>query len=374
MREGWLRLDDTDQQGGTLSFGGEWTLATATELDGRTRAMDPQTVTAVDLSAITRMDTAGAWLIHRTIAEIRGAGREVVATGLPERFGSLFDDVGRADLPDQLEERGPTWLTDMVLRVGEASFGLFREGRRLLSFYGMLLVKGGRLVVQPHRLRLTSLVHHLEQTGLYAVPIVALLSFLIGIVLAYQGADQLRRFGAELLTVNLLGLSILRELGALMTAIIVAGRSGSAFTAQIGTMKVNQEVDALETLGLDPVDILVLPRILALMVALPALTFLSDLVGIIGGGLMSWAVLDIPPDAFARQFREAVPINHLWVGLMKAPVFAFIIGMVGCYEGLKVTGSAESVGAQTTRAVVEAIFLVIVVDAGFSILFSTVGI
>ena len=367
---GWV---EADAETGAVRLGGDWTLATATELDRQLVRRDRAMPSRVDLSGITRLDTAGAWLVHRVLGDLPEAARTVEATGLPDRFHSLFQEVARADRPVELAEPSPHWFVDMLARLGEASFGLAREGRALLSFFGMLLIKTARLFVQPRRLRFTSLIHHMEQTGLHAVPIVALLSFLIGVVLAYQSADQLRQFGAELFTVNLLGISILRELGVLITAIIVAGRSGSAFTAQIGTMKVNQEVDAMETIGLDPVDILVLPRILALVITLPLLAFLANVVALVGGGLMSWIVLDIPPDAFTRQFQQAVPIVHLWLGLIKAPAFAFIIGMVGCYEGLKVTGSAQSVGAQTTRAVVEAIFLVIVIDAAFSILFSTLG-
>ncbi|MGH6718260.1 MAG: MlaE family ABC transporter permease, partial [Alphaproteobacteria bacterium] len=230
-----------------------------------------------------------------------------------------------------------------------------------------------RTAVRPARLRFISLVNHMEHVGLNAMPIVGLLSFLIGVVLAYQGADQLRRFGAELFTVNLLGVSVLRELGVLIASIIIAGRSGSAFTAQIGTMKVNQEVDALLALGLDPIEILVLPRAFALILTLPLIVFYANLMGLAGGALMSLFVLDLSLGQFVRQLNEAVTTTTFWVGMVKAPVFAFIIALVGCYCGLKVKGNAESVGRMTTQSVVEAIFLVIVTDAAFSILFSYLG-
>jgi phospholipid/cholesterol/gamma-HCH transport system permease protein len=210
----------------------------------------------------------------------------------------------------------------------------------------------------------------MEQTGLNAMPIVGLLSFLIGVVMAYQGADQLRRFGAEIYTVNLLGVSILRELGVLLAAIIIAGRSGSAFTAQIGTMQVNQEIDALRTLGLDPVEVLVLPRLFGLVLTLPLLVFFADAMGLLGGGLMTWASLGITTPQFLEQLRGAITEWTLWVGVIKAPFFAAIIAMIGCYEGFNVTGSADSVGRLTTQSVVESIFVVIVADAAFSILFS----
>jgi len=210
----------------------------------------------------------------------------------------------------------------------------------------------------------------MERTGFDAMPIVGLLSFLIGVVIAFQGADQLRQFGAEVFVVNLLGISILREMGVLLTAIIVAGRSGSAFTAEIGTMKVNEEVDAISTIGLDPVEVLVLPRLFALVVTLPLLAFFADMMGLAGGALMSFATLDINLAQFLRQLQSAVAVHHFWVGIVKAPVFAFVIAMVGCYQGLNVARSADSVGRLTTRSVVEAIFLVILLDALFSVLFS----
>jgi phospholipid/cholesterol/gamma-HCH transport system permease protein len=247
------------------------------------------------------------------------------------------------------------------------------EGCRLLSFFGQTMLTFMRVMLRPAKLRLTSLTHHLEQTCLNALPIVGLIAFLIGVVMAYQGADQLRRFGAEIFTVDLLGVSILREIGILLTAIVVAGRSGSAFTAEIGAMSVNQEIDALRSLGLDPVEVLVLPRLLALMIALPLLVFVADILGLIGGGLMAWTVLDISPGRFLTQLDSAIGPATFWVGMVKAPVFAFLIAMVGCYQGLQVSGSADSVGKQTTKSVVVGIFLVIVFDALFSIMFSYLG-
>ena len=222
------------------------------------------------------------------------------------------------------------------------------------------------------RLRLTSLAHHLEQTCVNALPIVGLIAFLIGIVMAYQGADQLRRFGAEIFTVDLLAISALREIGILLTAVVVAGRSGSAFTAEIGMMKVNEEVDALRTMGLDALEILVLPRLLALMIALPLLAFFADIMALFGGGLMCAFVLDISPSQYLARLSEAIWPRTFWVGIVKAPVFAFVIAMVACYEGLTVDGSAESVGRNTTLGG-HRHFLVIVFDAIFSILFSSLG-
>jgi len=230
-----------------------------------------------------------------------------------------------------------------------------------------------RTAKNPSRLRVTPLVYHMEQVGLNAVPIVALISFLIGIVLAYQGATQLRQFGAEIFTVELVSISVLREIGILLTAIIVAGRSGSAFTAQIGSMKLHEEIDAMRTLALDPMEMLVVPRVLALILVLPMLGFISDMMGLFGGLLMCWTVLDIMPGTFIARVEEWVPLSHFWVGIIKAPFFALMIGLIGCYEGLKVEGSAESVGRLTTKSVVESIFMVIVVDAFFSVYFAEIG-
>jgi phospholipid/cholesterol/gamma-HCH transport system permease protein len=218
------------------------------------------------------------------------------------------------------------------------------------------------------------MVFHVEEVGLNALPIVGLVSFLIGVVLAYQGAVQLRQLGAEIFVVDLIAVAVLRELGVLLTAIMIAGRSGSAFTAQLGTMKVNEEVDALRSLGLDPLEVLVLPRCIALVISLPLLTFFADLMGLLGGGLMAWIELDIGPAVFLERLRDAVSPSSFWVGIVKAPVFAVIIAVIGCYEGLQVRGSAEAVGRHTTRAVVESVFVVIVADALFSVFFDLIGV
>lgn len=361
-----------------LRAAGDWDIAAAarleTELDS-VPATGGQHVT-LDLSGLTAIDTAGAWLLHRTRERLAAAGAAVRVVDAPPDLAGLMEAVDEAapQPPPALSGPGEGPLVRFVGGIGRATVDFGRESLALLNFLGMLVVRLGGAVVHPRRLRAVSIVHHMEATGLAAMPIVGLLSFLIGVVLAYQGADQLRQFGAEIFVVNLLGISVLRELGALITAIIVAGRSGSAFTAQIGTMKVNQEVDAMRTLGLDPVDILTLPRVIALMVTLPLLVFYADIVALFGGAVMSWAALGITFPQFMGQLQSAVDLSQFWVGMVKAPVFAFTIAMVGCYQGLKVGGSAESVGRLTTTAVVQSIFLVIVLDAIFSIIFATMGV
>jgi phospholipid/cholesterol/gamma-HCH transport system permease protein len=353
---------------------GDWLVATAAELDGRLRSLDlPQgRRVMVDLAGIERLDTAGAWLVLRTEHDLAARGNTVELRNLRASFNPLFDQVrGRgagAPLPHPIPPHHT--LVGFVARIGEVTLRLVRRSYSILGFFGLVAITLAELVRHPRRLRLTATIVQMEHTGLNATPIVGLLSFLIGVVFAYQGADQLRRFGAEIYTVNLLGIAILRELGVLLTAIIVAGRSGSAFTAQIGTMQVNEEIDALRTLGLDPIEVLVVPRVVGLVMTLPLLVIYADFLGLLGGCLMSWATLGISIPTFIDQLHSAIGEWTFWVGVIKAPFFAAIIALVGCYEGFNVERSADSVGRLTTQSVVEAIFIVIVADAAFSIMFS----
>ncbi len=348
----------------------------AAVLDSQLRQYDPGDAreTRLDLGALRTFDVAGAWLLHRLMRDLRARGREVMVDAMDSALAGLLETVGRCDRPPPPPEPRANPVVAIVAHVGLATIQVGEAAAELLRFLGQTVVVLGRQIGSPSRIRFRALVALIEKTGLNAMPIVGLISFLIGVVLAYQGADQLERFGAEIFTVNLVGIGVSREMGVLLTAIMLAGRSGSAFTAQIGTMKVNEEVDAMRTLGMDPMEVLVLPRVLALMVSLPLLTFFADLMGLLGGAVMATVALDISFFQFARQLNAEVPFSALWIGLVKAPVFAFIIALVGCFEGLKVSGSAESVGQRTTRAVVEAVFLVIVLDAVFSILFSVLGI
>ncbi len=359
-----------------MAAGGLWDIRHAAELDALLGRWQPPSADsfAIDAAEIESLDTAGAWLLHRTIAQAEAAGARVVVTGLKPEHEILLAQVEANDVPMVAAPKPPSSLTALVLRLGAATDGAVREGLGFVAFLGLVVAVLVRTLARPARLRLTSLVYHMEATGLNALPIVGLISFLIGVVLAYQGATQLQRFGAELFVVNLIAVSVLREIGILLTAIVVAGRSGSAFTAQIGSMKVREEVDAMRTLGLDPVEVLVLPRILALVLTLPLLAFFSAMMGLLGGGLMSWLALGIQPGLFVERLNDAVSIWSFWVGIIKAPFFALLIGVVGCYEGFQVSGSAESVGRRTTKSVVEAIFLVIVADAVFSIFFAVVGV
>jgi len=374
--QGWYRTG-WDEGHWVLAAGGRWDLASIQRLAPALGTLSPERrpdSVFFDLSQVDALDTSGALVIERLADRLRGQGLTVAVVGANPAVVALMMEVHRAAKapPAEVERHRP--VHDFLERVGRGTVSVAHDSYALLSFFGLVAITLGRIIRNPRRLRLVPFFHHLEQVGLNALPIVGLLSFLIGVVLAYQGADQLRRYGAEIFVVNMLAIGILREIGVLMTSIIVAGRSGSAFTAQIGTMKVSQEIDAMQTLGLDPVELLVVPRLLALMVALPLLGFYADVVALLGGALMSQFALGITMGQFLTQLQLAVTPATLWVGLIKAPVFAVVIALVGCYEGMRVTGSAESVGRLTTRSVVESIFLVIVLDALFSILFSWLGV
>ncbi len=372
---GWFK---TEREGERLRViaGGSWETGALSALDGGLRrlAREPVRFASIDLSAVDSMDTAGAWVLYRTRRDLRARGVAAEFEGVDRSHADILARVEKGDVEQTLVRDELHPVIALIAHIGEASLAVFQECASLLSFLGVTVITLGRSIIRPRRIRFTSLVSHIEQVGLNAIPIVGLLSFLIGVVIAYQGAEQLRQFGAQVFTVNLLGISMLREMAILMTAIVVAGRSGSAFTAQIGTMQVNEEVDAMRTMGLDPIEVLVLPRVFALIIALPLLTVLADLTGLAGGALATVLVVDISLAQFMERLNDAVPLAAFWVGIVKAPVFGFLIAMVGCREGLVVAGSAESVGRHTTKSVVLSIFLVIVADALFSIFFLYIGV
>jgi phospholipid/cholesterol/gamma-HCH transport system permease protein len=358
----------------TLRAEGEWLVGSAAELDRRLSQLSlPQgREVTVDLAGVDRLDSTGAWLLLRTEHQLSSRGNQVRLANLQPRFLPLLDQLRSRGIVEPLPHPIPPHHTfiGFVARIGQITLTLLNRLYDILGFTGLVTVTVLNTFRQPRRFRLVATLVQMEVVGLDAMPIVGLLSFLIGVVMAYQGADQLKRFGAEIYTVNLVGVAVLRELGVLLSAIIIAGRSGSAFTAQIGTMQVNEEIDALRTLGLDPIEVLVLPRLFGLALTLPLIVFYADLMGLIGGALMSWIVLDISITSFITQLKSAISEGTLWVGVVKAPFFASIIALIGCYEGLNVTRSAESVGRLTTQSVVESIFFVIVTDAAFSIVFS----
>jgi len=372
---GWFK---SAGQGGdlVLTAGGSWTIDAVAALDAPLRALIANGAAPVEIDAarITDLDTAGAWLLYRARRDHAAHGVDLRISGLDSRHLPLIDLVARADAAHAATDRPrPNALLALINRVGRAMCEAAAEGVNLLNFFGLVIMTMAKTVVRPRRLRVISLVNQIEQTGLNAIGIVGLLLFLIGVVLAFQGAEQLRRFAAEIFTADGLAVLVLREIGVLIAAILIAGRSGSAFTAEIGMMKVNEEIDALSTIGIDPIEVLVLPRINALLITLPLLTFFADVSALVGGTIMSVATLDVTYTQFARQLADAMTLKNFMVGMVKAPIFAFLIGMVGCYEGLQVGGSAESIGRLTTKSVVESIVLVIIADAVFSIIFATLG-
>lgn len=360
-----------------LTAGGAWTVFGVAAVDGALRRLTANRAGRIEIDAgdITALDTTGAWLLLRTRIQFTEAGAEVAAFRIPDHYRPLLAVIESDQPPHAATVVTRDSFAAFLERVGRASEGALRQGVGILGYIGRITVEWFKTVTAPRRhFRFTATIHQIEQVGINALPIVGLLMFLIGVVLAYQGADQLKRWGAELLTVNGLGIGILRELGVLITAIIIAGRSGSAFTAEIGTMKVNEEIDAMQTMGLNVDDVLILPRVSGLVIALPLLTLYANFMALIGGAMMCYFDLGITVPVFIRQLHTAITMDTFLVGMIKAPVFAYVIGMVGCYEGLNVERNAASVGRLTTRSVVESVFLVIVLDAGFSILFSVMGI
>jgi len=374
-RDAWI--EGSMREGAfVLRAGGAWRIRSVATLEPALEALDPGAARVVhfDLGEVESLDSAGAWLLLRTERELMARGVQVTVDRIRPEIEPLLRKVeqtsGGAPAAPRRRRRRGRGGREFVRRVGESAVWIFLQARELVGFLGLVTVTLFRALRHPSRLRFVSLVDHMDRTGVTALPIVGLISFLIGIVLVYQGADQLRRFGAQIYTVNLLTIGVLRELGILLTAIIVAGRTGSAITAEIGAMKVREEVDAMRTLGLDPVEILVLPRLLALLIVLPLLSFYSNFMGLLGGLVMSWFALGIPFPLFLHQFEDALFGWTFWLGPLKAPFFAAVIATIGCYQGFKVSQSAESVGRLTTVSVVESIFLVIVLDAAFSIVFS----
>ena len=325
----------------------------------------------VDVSHIEALDTAGAWVLQKLLRRLSNEGATVQLRDLRPEFTKLLEIV-RQQMADQTDRPVPiASVTPSLLEgLGRSAEAAFGETVALLSFVGESALALAGNVAHPARMRWRPILFNIRSAGFDALPIVGLLSFLLGIVVAYQGADQLRQYGANIFVADLVGLSMLREFGPLITAIIIAGRSGSAYAAQIGTMSVTEEIDAMRTIGIAPLDLLVLPKILALLIVMPLLTVFADVLGVFGGMIMAHAQLGVSFVEFMDRFVKAVSITAFLIGICKAPVFAVIIAVVGCFQGFQTRGGADSVGRQTTRAVVQSIFLVIVADALFSVAFS----
>ena len=355
-----------------LALSGSWTArgigAIEPQLDALSAPSESEMV--VDGARIEALDTAGAWVLQKLLRRLHGEGTAVEMRDLRPEFAKLLEIVGR-QVADQADTPPVASAPSSKLEsLGRSAAAAFEQTVALLGFVGESAVALAGCVAHPARFRWRPILYNIRSAGFDALPIVGLLSFLLGIVIAYQGADQLRQYGANIFVADLVGLSMLREFAPLITAIIIAGRSGSAYAAQIGTMAVTDEIDAMRTIGIAPLDLLVLPKIIALMIALPLLTVFADVLGVFGGMIMARAQLGVGFGEFLDRFVNAVSITAYMVGTGKAPVFAAIIAVVGCFQGFRTKGGADSVGRQTTRSVVQAIFLVIVADALFSIAFS----
>ncbi|MGJ5178084.1 MlaE family ABC transporter permease [Bradyrhizobium oligotrophicum] len=327
---------------------------------------------SIDVSQVSKLDTFGAWLIERLRRSFTMGTVEPRIDGLSANYASLVDEVRRVNAAPGGDATTVT-ITGMLGQIGLSVAGILGTVAALVDMLGAVIVASGRVLIHPRSFRLTSTIHHLEQVCWRAVPIVVLITFLIGCIIAQQGIFHFRRFGADIFVVDMLGVLVLREIGVLLVAIMIAGRSGSAYTAELGSMKMREEIDALRTMGFDPIEVLILPRMLALVIALPILAFLGDIAALYGGGLVAWFYGGVDPEAFLLRLRDAISIDHFTVGLLKAPVMAAVIGIVACVEGLAVQGSAESLGRHTTSSVVKGIFFVIVMDGVFAIFFAAVG-
>lgn len=368
-----FNLDSSNQQQ-LVRLGGHWTIDQADALEQKLKQLklNPRQKVVIDSQRIESLDFTGGWQIMRLFGHLQQQGLQVELT--PDERLDLLRELLHDGPLEPAPAPGPAWWSKPITVLGQWSSAKYQDIGYILIFLGRAVMTLLGSLLQPHKLHFGAISQQIYQTGILAIPIVCLIAFLISIVLAYQGAHQLSQFGADIFTIDLVAVSVLREMGVLLTAIMVAGRSGSAFAAQLGVMKINEEMDAMRTIGLDPFRVLVVPRILGLIIALPLLTVLANLMGLAGGALLSSQLLDIPLEQFLVRLEEAVVLSTWWVGLIKAPVFAFIIAFIGTLRGMQVSGSAEHLGHQTTVSVVQAIFLVIMADAIFSILFSQLGI
>jgi phospholipid/cholesterol/gamma-HCH transport system permease protein len=368
-----------DAPSAALAAVGSWTVRDLAALEPllalRVREIARRKLSTVtlDLAGVAELDTAGAWLLERTVQRLKLAGCHAPYAGASSAMNQLLGSVNVHGQAIATATARPHPLTRLMADLGDLIGRIGADFIALTGFLGLVIVALGSTLLRPWRFRFVAFVHHLDHAGLRALPIVSLVCLLIGAVVMQQGAVQLRPFGAELFSVNMLAILALREVGVLLTAVMVAGRSGSAYTAEIGAMKMREEIDAMRTLGLDPMETLVLPRLLALLVALPVLTFVGSMMCLVGGGIAASISLGLDWPTYLERLREAVTLKHLFVGMIKTPFAALIIALIGCVEGLKVAGSAESLGQRVTSAVVKAIFLVIVVDGLFAIALAGLG-
>jgi phospholipid/cholesterol/gamma-HCH transport system permease protein len=360
-----------------LTASGSWTALYAGELEPlierHAAPAAPLRAVTIDMGGVREFDSFGAWLLERLLRAWQGKGQDAAIVGLPEHYRGLLDEMRQTNRAPGLEKRRRWSVGASLDRLGR---NIEEFGRGFVPFVNMFGAVGHALVqVVTHapRFRLTSTVHQLDRVGWRAIPIILLITFLIGCIIAQQGFFHFRQFGADIYVVDMVGILVLREIGVLIVAIMVAGRSGSSYTAELGAMKMREEIDALRTMGFDPVEVLILPRILALIVALPILTFLGSMAALFGAGLVAKFYGGMGTEIFIERLRDAISLTHFQVGLIKAPFMALVIGLIACTEGLRVKGSAESLGLKTTDSVVKSIFMVVVLDGLFAIFFASIG-
>lgn len=360
------------RQGQHYLASGSWTIPHIASVHLDPPPDPPSEAIKVDFSAVVALDTAGAWLLHRELGTLEKRGYRLEISGLRPEFVALYDRVRASS--EKLSKTAGVPRDGFLTRLGRATVDLVAQTAAFLSFVGEIALSLLPLAIRPLRLRWRLVLNNVQSAGVDALPIVGLLALLMGVVIAYQGAIPLSQYGANIYIADLVGLAMLRELAPMITAIIVAGRTGASYTAEIGSMKINEEIDALKVMGIAPMEMLVIPKLVALVLVLPLLTLFADFLGVLGGMVMAQMVLDVGPEAFIEEFLIAVDVQSLLIGLGKAPVFAAIIAAVGCFQGFQAAGSAESVGQRTTASVVQSIFLIIVIDAAFSVAFSALGI
>ena len=360
-----------------LRPGGSWTAANVATLealsDGVTAQLDRSKTVKMDMAGVRELDTLGAWLLEKISRRATRAGRRTEVVGIADNYAGLIGEVRQVNRHNPAPVRRLNPVVAMLNDVGRAAIGGTEDVSVFLQMLGSLFLALVGVLRRPRSLRLTSLIYQLYRVGFQAIPIMVLITFLIGAIIAQQGFFHFRKFGAESYVVDMVGILVLRELGVLIVAIMVAGRSGSAYTAELGSMKMREEIDALSTMGLDPVEVLILPRIIALVIALPILSFIGSMAALYGGGLVAQLYGDMGPAIFIARLHDAVSVTSFKVGIIKAPFMALAIGIVACSEGLRVKGSAESLGKQTTTSVVKSIFLVIVLDGLFAVFFASIG-
>jgi phospholipid/cholesterol/gamma-HCH transport system permease protein len=356
---------------------GSWTAANAATLERLFNDVMPQLDRSggvrLDMAEVREFDTLGAWLLEKMSRRVTSAGHRADVVGVSDHYAGLIEEVRQVNrrVLAPVPARNP--IVAKVSDIGRSTIGAREDVAAFLQMLGSLCIAILGVLRRPRSLRLTSLTYQLYRVGWQAIPIVVLITFLIGAIIAQQGIFHFRKFGADSYVVDMVGILVLRELGVLIVAIMVAGRSGSAYTAELGSMKMREEIDALSTMGLDPIEVLMLPRIVALICALPILSFIGAMAALYGGGLVAWFYGGMGPAIFIARLHEAVSVTHFEVGIIKAPFMALVIGIVACSEGLRVKGSAESLGKQTTTSVVKSIFLVIVLDGLFAVFFASIG-